>query len=325
VSDQSGNWFFEEYAKSAFEAFPQGAIALTKGDNSINLLRYLQVCNGHRPDVALVDQSMQSFSWYVPMQQRYLPSVLFPARQLWLTKTHVKPQGSYYLFEEFLDANLKREKKGKNGGVFVCGGWHQVHNIQDTAFHGPKGFKTVPAGLCERVVRAKNFFPDEEGVAGLIIDNDMLGVRDKAKGRLPSLPKDLNLYDSASWERSVFSHVLQAKQRMGHYLLMWAQEKGDPEKVLELSIQASRETVAEWPREEEHKVSLVHRSIAIAMARLKNVRKQEPRGDANSELIIHHFKKYRELERKLDTSPEIQIIEAFYKHPNAAIDVRVEI
>ena len=44
VSDQGGNTFLADYARAAYDNLPEGAIVLTKGDNSINLLRYLTVC-----------------------------------------------------------------------------------------------------------------------------------------------------------------------------------------------------------------------------------------------------------------------------------------
>jgi hypothetical protein len=43
VSDQGGNTFLA--ARAAYDNLPEGAIVITKGDNSINLLRYLTVFN----------------------------------------------------------------------------------------------------------------------------------------------------------------------------------------------------------------------------------------------------------------------------------------
>ena len=45
VSDQGGNTFLADYARAAYDNLPEGAIVITKGDNSINLLRYLTVFN----------------------------------------------------------------------------------------------------------------------------------------------------------------------------------------------------------------------------------------------------------------------------------------
>lgn len=46
---------------------------LTKGDNVVNTMRYLQRCEGYRQDVRIVDQSMMSYPWFKTMHGPHLP------------------------------------------------------------------------------------------------------------------------------------------------------------------------------------------------------------------------------------------------------------
>jgi hypothetical protein len=43
----------------------EDAVVLTKGDNIVNSIRYLQRCEKERVDVRLLDQSLMSYPWYV--------------------------------------------------------------------------------------------------------------------------------------------------------------------------------------------------------------------------------------------------------------------
>ena len=49
---------------------------------------------------------------------------------MWLDpKSYVKPRGKSYVFGEFIEANYKQVEEGKTPGLFLCGGWHEVHKV----------------------------------------------------------------------------------------------------------------------------------------------------------------------------------------------------
>mmetsp|Transcript_32013 Transcript_32013/g.61600 ORF Transcript_32013/g.61600 Transcript_32013/m.61600 type:complete len:380 (+) Transcript_32013:302-1441(+) len=77
-AQQSDNWYLWHYGKSHLEPLPQGAMLVVWGDLQQFSIRYLQLCEGERPDVSIVDLSMASYPWYVPSQRQNVPNVRYP-------------------------------------------------------------------------------------------------------------------------------------------------------------------------------------------------------------------------------------------------------
>jgi hypothetical protein len=50
VSDQSSNRYFEQYARSILRPMPKDAMILSRGDNVVNTVRYLQVPKNAKPN-----------------------------------------------------------------------------------------------------------------------------------------------------------------------------------------------------------------------------------------------------------------------------------
>lgn len=60
---------------------------LTLGDLPGNAARYVQICDGFREDVRIIDLEMLTFDWYVPMLGHHARGVKFPGER-------PNPQGS---------------------------------------------------------------------------------------------------------------------------------------------------------------------------------------------------------------------------------------
>jgi hypothetical protein len=73
----------------------------------------------------------------------------------------------------------------------------------------------------------------------------------------------------------VQTHLLQGKQRFGHYLIMWAQKHGDDVDVLSIATQALREALDEWPDDQAslEKTAMLHRTLAIGAFFLRTFRR----------------------------------------------------
>lgn len=56
----------------------QDAILVVKGDVITNSIRYLQRCEGYRPDVQHLDQSMMTYEWFTKKQARHFRNIEFP-------------------------------------------------------------------------------------------------------------------------------------------------------------------------------------------------------------------------------------------------------
>ena len=66
--DQSRNDYVYNYGLMNLEKLPNDALLIVKGDVITNSVRYLQRCEGYRPDVQHLDQSMMTYEWFVKKQ-----------------------------------------------------------------------------------------------------------------------------------------------------------------------------------------------------------------------------------------------------------------
>jgi hypothetical protein len=102
------------------------------------------------------------------MHAPQLEGVVFPGRRRARDAAEARAWGDGYTMQDFLEANVRTKpgRKGTSGGreppeVFVCGGWRAgpaADAATSVAFAGVPGFRTVPAGVCERVVVARAFY-----------------------------------------------------------------------------------------------------------------------------------------------------------------------
>ncbi len=72
--DKSRAWQAEEYGELLLQMLPPNAVLFTGGDYDIYPLWYEQVCNGLRPDVAVIGSNFVFSRWYAAMLRQSLPS-----------------------------------------------------------------------------------------------------------------------------------------------------------------------------------------------------------------------------------------------------------
>ncbi|EKX49847.1 hypothetical protein GUITHDRAFT_135552 [Guillardia theta CCMP2712] len=238
-NDQSSNRYMELYARSILEPLPLRAIILSKGDNIANTVRYLQVCEHVRQDVRLMDQNMMCYPWFKKTQSRFFPGVIFPGEHCEKSPGEGEP-GSYSI-REFLDANYRYEGAAGEAGemeegppILTCGGWRQ-NEAEAVAFKAVQGYTTIPYGLCEKVIPLAAL--PNVTVNEVMEDNKILNAAIKEKdgnrsSGIISVWKELDKYDETTWERSIHVHTLQSFQKLGHWLVMWAQRNEDDVKVV---------------------------------------------------------------------------------------------
>jgi hypothetical protein len=111
-----------------------------------NSIRYFQRCEGVRPDVQLVDQSMLTYPWFVRVQSPNFPHFTFPG-----TNYHPFTPGSFSI-RQLVEANMDDGK----GELFMAGGW----NPQDDSHVGH--FQQLPVGYVDRIVRTGRSELDED-------------------------------------------------------------------------------------------------------------------------------------------------------------------
>ena len=138
--DQSSNMYIRHYGAMHLEKLPANAILIVKGDVITNSIRYLQRCEGMRPDVQHLDQSMMTYAWFKTKQARHFRNISFPNS----IYNPYKPEG--YSMQRFLQANALRPHMP----AFLCGGWYH-DEIPAEHGGGTPGFKTWPVGPCDRI------------------------------------------------------------------------------------------------------------------------------------------------------------------------------
>lgn len=94
-----GAGLVERYGRAILEPLPKDALLLTSGDLITNAVRYLQSCEGLRPDVVVLDQEMMTKPWYVRRLAAAHPDVHFPGAVY-----HPAAPGGFSM-RAFLDAN----------------------------------------------------------------------------------------------------------------------------------------------------------------------------------------------------------------------------
>jgi hypothetical protein len=77
--DQRGNTLTEDLCRGVLASVPERGVLFSQGDLFHNGLAYLQLVEGERTDVAVVDQEKLTFAWYVRALRRREPDLL-PAR-----------------------------------------------------------------------------------------------------------------------------------------------------------------------------------------------------------------------------------------------------
>eukprot|EP00290_Baffinella_frigidus_P033391 CAMPEP_0180266910 /NCGR_PEP_ID=MMETSP0988-20121125/1257_1 /TAXON_ID=697907 /ORGANISM="non described non described, Strain CCMP2293" /LENGTH=311 /DNA_ID=CAMNT_0022237533 /DNA_START=81 /DNA_END=1016 /DNA_ORIENTATION=- len=309
---------------------PANATLLSKGDNIVNTIRYLQRCEHFREDVRLVEQSMMTYTWFSEMHAPHLPGVVFPGtyRAMFNTDSHG------YTMRDFLDANVRKgKKKGERRDVFVCGGWRLAPgNGEAAAFGGVAGYRTLPGGVCERVVRESDFYKAK--LDRLRRDHQVLGIPDRASRNTVHLSgKAAAKYDARSWEFSVNLHTQQALMRYAHYLVMRAQHDGDNVPLHEEAQRVFAYALEDWPEEGIAKAATLYRLAAIGCSRLLNAKATAKNlsdtssmqtADCNNEFIVNNLNRFIELEKVFPVEVEKKIVAAFLQHKHAFIDVKLD-
>jgi hypothetical protein len=105
--DESNNHVVHDFGRTLLDGLPPDSILLTMGDLPGNAARYLQNCDGVRPDVRVIDLEMMTTPWYLPMTSWAFPGVVFPGQI-----KRYSFGAEHFDMKMFFDANIVRRPCG---------------------------------------------------------------------------------------------------------------------------------------------------------------------------------------------------------------------
>ena len=108
--DKSGAVQIHEFLKDILDSAPPQALLLETGDYIYHGLRYLQIVEGYRTDVRVLDQMVLAYGWHQRLAQKYFPDVVFPGVRL---LPHGERAGDYGM-KALFDANRDRHP------IYLC-------------------------------------------------------------------------------------------------------------------------------------------------------------------------------------------------------------
>lgn len=215
--DESDNRIFEAFGREMLRPLPSDARLMVRGDLITNSARYVQRCLGYRRDVQMIDISMLTYKWFVPVQGPNFPGFVFPG-----THYHPYEKGGFSM-RVFLDANLAGNRAGMpsnrdgNQGskdIFLAGGWHD-----DDA--STKGFYTEqPFGIADRIVSVDSAM-NMKRTRPQWIFKEMRTTLPNMTDALPAKETVELKYPEGRWERVAIKDYYAAHHRLAFELLTW--------------------------------------------------------------------------------------------------------
>lgn len=218
VEDQHDNTVFSDYGRELFRPLPQDSLVWTRGDLVINILRYLQQCEGQRPDVRLLDRELLRKPWMNRLVNYRFPDVSVPG-------VFYGPRIGGYDARQFFDANVNRFK------IFI--------NLDADVFESDrswdKDYAIRPFGSFREVVTKQT--PLEPS----------LYVQESEK-TLPVLNlKLLERYPVGSWENVVLKDYWTIRLSRANFLISYALSHGNDRLMLETGAGALEDLIARQP------------------------------------------------------------------------------
>lgn len=197
--DHHADRVIDQFARAVLTTLPPNALVVLSGDLEINAVRYLQVCEGLRPDVTVVVRTLLQTRWGSALLRRQLPNVKIPAG---LFSPIAGVSGSYGLLE-FLDANAGSFK------LFMS----TTPDGEDSAW--TSRYRPWPHGFVDEVL-PRRLIPELEP---LVRSNlAAFETMDRSLFELPSL---------TVWERGVVDDYWARQERLGRKFLIYGVEEND--------------------------------------------------------------------------------------------------
>jgi dolichyl-phosphate-mannose-protein mannosyltransferase len=218
TEDQHDNTVFGDYGRELFRPLPQGTLVWTKGDLVTNVMRYLQQCEGERPDVRVLDRELLRKPWMNRLVNYRFPDVSVPG-------AFYGPRSSGYDAKQFFDANVNQFK------IFV--------NLDADIFEFDRSWDTDyamrPLGSFRELVPRQTAL---EPTAYIQESEKMLPVFNLEL---------LQRYPAGSWENVVLKDYWTIRLNRANFLISYALNHGNDRLMLEAGAGALEDLISRQP------------------------------------------------------------------------------
>ncbi len=194
TQDQHDNRMLEKYGLAILEPLPKNALYLTKGDADSYVLKYLQYCEGNRPDVVLLDRSMLTHSWMKNNIEKNFPTVVVPGSAL----------NVGYDLKAFIDSNIDH---------FPIYSDPMIPDEEDMK-SWTDSYETIPFGFSERWVRKGTVLTSRESLEQR--------KKDLIETERWFRPAEWFRYRHGGWEAFVFDRVWYDRALVASQLIQFS-------------------------------------------------------------------------------------------------------
>jgi len=195
-------------------------VLLVYGDLISNAARYVQACEGVRPDVVILDQEMMTKPWYIERARREFPDVSFPGAIY-----HPTVAGGFDM-KAFVDTNGPRRSVHVYPGIKRGdSGWTDSYAL-------------VPDRVSSSVVAKTEI--DDRVIRSVAAPEGLAMVRTLA------MPDEAH-YPAGTWEHVVVVDYRNVFHSRGVWLLDRAVERREFHAMFVKARDALAEAAARWP------------------------------------------------------------------------------
>lgn len=218
TEDQHNNTVFSDYGRELFKPLPQRTLVWSKGDLVTNVMRYLQQCEGQRPDVRVLDRELLRKPWMNRLVNYRFPDVSVPG-------AFYGPRTGGYDAKQFFDANVNQFK------LFI----NLDADIFESDRSWDKNYAMRPLGSFREFVPKQTAFEPsvyiEESEKMLPVFNLRL----------------LERYPVGSWENVVLKDYWTIRLSRANFLIGYALNHGNDRIMLEAGAVALEDLIARQP------------------------------------------------------------------------------
>jgi hypothetical protein len=232
--DKSGQTEIRDFLKAILVSQPEHSLLLETGDYIFHGLRYMQIVEGYRTDIRVLDQMLLGYPWHQRLATKYFPDVTFPGSRM---LPRIERAGDYGM-KAFFDANHERLP------IYVC----DVSLWEDAR----AAYTPWPSGLVDRVMPN----PNEPAPA------DWIESTRSSFGRVNI--EALRRHPADSWEQVALKYYWKQMGKHALSLARWGGQHDEDRAALTHAAELMEGMLARWP-EAPHEL---HRDLGVVYQQL---------------------------------------------------------